>query len=116
MYCSHCGNPIEDHFRFCSRCGTATEGTPSSTPRTEYGLTRPFEGKKIAGVCAGFARYLDVDVTLIRIVWLLFVILPPVPGILAYIVCWIVMPQDAPLRQECAEPKDRPAGTQAVQV
>jgi len=119
MYCSQCGNPIEDHFRFCSRCGAATEGSKSAstTPREEYGLSRPYEGKKIAGVCAGFARYLDVDVTLVRIVWLLFVILPPVPGILAYIVCWIVMPQDPlPVRQECSEPQDRSGGTQAVQV
>jgi len=28
------------------------------------------KGKKIAGVCAGFARYMGVDVTLVRVVWL----------------------------------------------
>jgi phage shock protein PspC (stress-responsive transcriptional regulator) len=42
------------------------------------------------------ARYLDLDVTLIRILWILLAIFPPVPGLLAYIVCWIVMPQDPP--------------------
>jgi len=27
--------------------------------------------KKIAGVCAGFARYFEVDVTLMRVLWLI---------------------------------------------
>jgi phage shock protein PspC (stress-responsive transcriptional regulator) len=49
--------------------------------------------KKIAGVCAGFARYLEVDVTLVRIVWLL-VALVAGTGFIAYIVGWIAMPKD----------------------
>jgi phage shock protein C len=57
-------------------------------------LSRPREGKKIAGVCAGVARYLEIDVTLVRILWILVTIFPPVPGLVAYIVCWIAMPQD----------------------
>jgi phage shock protein C len=103
MYCSHCGNVLEEHFRYCSRCGTATA---SSMPREGYELSRPLEGRKLAGVCAGFARYLDVDVTLVRILWVLLVIFPPVPGIVAYIVCWIVMPNDPPraVAQECSQP------------
>jgi phage shock protein C len=58
------------------------------------GLSRPREGKKLAGVCAGFARYLELDVTIVRVVWVLLVIFPPVPGLIAYIICWIVMPVD----------------------
>jgi phage shock protein C len=48
----------------------------------------------IAGVCAGVARYFDLDPTLVRIVWLLVAIFPCIPGIAAYIVCWILMPAD----------------------
>jgi phage shock protein C len=71
----------------------------------EYPLSRPREGRKIAGVCAGVARYFDIDVTLVRVLWILLVIFPPVPGILVYVVCWIVMPVDpAPVRQECSQP------------
>ena len=104
MYCSQCGNAIEEHFRYCSRCGTSTDDTLRKA-RAEFGLSRPREGKKIAGVCAGVARYFDVDVTLVRILWVLLVIFPPVPGILAYIICWIVMPEDPlPVRQECSQP------------
>jgi phage shock protein C len=55
----------------------------------------------LAGVCAGIARYLDLDVTLVRIVWLIMVFYPPAPGVLAYLICWILMPLDPlPARQE----------------
>jgi phage shock protein C len=94
MYCANCGNALEDHYRYCSQCGMATQN--AEAPREEHRLMRIREGKRIAGVCGGVARYLDLDVTLIRIVWILLTIFPPVPGILAYIVCWIVMPQDPP--------------------
>jgi phage shock protein C len=101
MYCGHCGNTLEDHFRYCSRCGAATENASRPAPGSGVRLSRPREGRKIAGVCAGVARYLDLDVTLARIAWVLLVIFPPVPGLLAYIICWIVMPQDPlPSRQE----------------
>jgi phage shock protein C len=50
--------------------------------------------KKIAGVCAGFARYLGVDVTLVRIVWLVLTLAGAGVGLTAYIVAWIVMPWD----------------------
>lgn len=50
---------------------------------------------KIAGVCAGFARYMKVDVTLIRILWIVMMVWPvPLFGLVAYIVAWIVMPKD----------------------
>jgi len=53
------------------------------------------EDKKVAGVCAGFARYFSVDVTLIRVIWLVLTVWPvPLFGVISYIVAWIVMPKD----------------------
>jgi len=49
--------------------------------------------KKIAGVCAAFANFFDLDATLIRIVWLLVVLLGGT-GLLAYLVCWILIPNE----------------------
>ena len=94
MHCSQCGNALESHFRYCSRCGAAVEATSRDGGGWRDRLTRPREGIKIAGVCAGVARYLDMDVTLVRLIWVLMVIFPPVPGILAYIILWIVMEKD----------------------
>jgi phage shock protein C len=84
-----------DEARYCSACGTERgSSAPLSTVYEAKKLIRPREGRRIAGVCAGVANYFDMDVTLVRILWILITILPPVPGIVAYIVCWIAMPAE----------------------
>ena len=48
----------------------------------------------IAGVCAGLAEYLGWEITLVRILYLIISILSAAfPGILVYIILWIVMPK-----------------------
>jgi len=47
----------------------------------------------IAGVCAGIAEWLNWDVTLVRVGYVLVSILSAAfPGILIYIILWIIMP------------------------
>ena len=98
MFCSNCGKELEDVARYCSVCGTPRPNTRPPAPQSNYRqpLSRIREGKKLAGVCGGVARYFDLDVTLVRILWILLTIFPPLPGIVAYLVCWIAMPQDPP--------------------
>lgn len=57
-------------------------------------LTRSMTDKMIAGVCGGIAQYLGVDATLIRLVFGILVLAGILPGVLAYIVAWIVMPAE----------------------
>ncbi|MCL2650436.1 MAG: PspC domain-containing protein [Candidatus Azobacteroides sp.] len=47
--------------------------------------------KMIGGVAAGIAEYLDLDPTIIRIIWAVSVIFAGF-GFFAYIICWIIMP------------------------
>lgn len=50
----------------------------------------------IAGVCAGIAEYLGWEVTLVRVVFVIVSILSVAfPGILVYLVLWVVMPKPA---------------------
>ena len=49
--------------------------------------------KKIGGVCAGFARYMEVDVILVRVLWLAIAVTTGV-GFLAYLAAWMIMPSD----------------------
>lgn len=57
-------------------------------------LTRS-KNKMIAGVCAGIAEYFGWDVTLFRVVYVIVSILSVAfPGILVYLVLWVVMPRD----------------------
>jgi phage shock protein C len=96
MYCSSCGIEIADTSRYCSQCGTATgkNALSSSIGQAVRALVRPRDSRKIAGVCSGIARYLGVDVTLVRILTLVLAIWPPGVGLIFYVVCWIVMPQE----------------------
>lgn len=48
--------------------------------------------KQIAGVCAGFAEYLNLDVTIIRILALFLVFASFSTIIIFYIACAIIMP------------------------
>lgn len=95
MYCTKCGTETDERARFCSQCGTATGRGVQQDPSTVYSrLSRPRDDRKIAGVCAGVARYVGVDVTLVRILTLVLGIWPVGLGVILYIVCWIVMPND----------------------
>ena len=54
-------------------------------------LTRSETDKKIAGVCGGLAEYFDIDPTLVRVAAVVLGLMGP--GVLAYIVLWIVVPK-----------------------
>ena len=57
-------------------------------------LTRS-DNRVIAGVCAGLAEWLGWDVALVRLLYLLVSIFSAgFPGILAYVILWIVMPEE----------------------
>lgn len=91
MYCGSCGREVPDNFRFCSECGAPTSQNPIAVRQPRV-LRRPHLDRKIAGVCAGLANYMDIDVTLVRIIFLCLLFWPPGVGLILYIVCWIVMP------------------------
>jgi len=93
MYCNVCGQAIADQASFCSHCGHAV-GHPYPASR----LVRPRLNRKIAGVCAGFAHHLDLDVTLVRILWVFLTLAAGCfPGIIAYVLAWVIMPEEPAL-------------------
>jgi phage shock protein C len=57
-------------------------------------LQRSRRHKMIAGVCGGLADWLGWDPTVVRIAYVLVSVLSAAfPGILVYLVLWVVMPQ-----------------------
>src|SRR4051794_11907641 len=100
MFCTKCGAKLDDTARFCTACGqpvgpavnpAALPVSPESTAAPRR-LRRILEGKKIAGVCQGFAEYFDMDVTLMRLIWVGLLLVPPNVGLIGYIVAWAVLP------------------------
>ena len=92
MYCNACGQVIAEEARFCSHCGHAV-GHPRAAK-----LIRPRFDRKIGGVCAAFAEHLDLDVSLVRILWVFLTFAAGFfPGLIAYILAWIIIPEEPAL-------------------
>jgi phage shock protein PspC (stress-responsive transcriptional regulator) len=96
MICTHCQRDIADYSNFCYFCGARQYRAAEGPVRAQKRLMRSVIDKKIGGVCGGFAEYLEVDSTLVRLIWLVAIFVPVPLGLIAYLVAWIVMPQ-APL-------------------
>jgi phage shock protein C len=90
MFCNWCGKSIDAQAEFCQFCGRTVR-----IPQTRK-LVRPQQGRKIAGVAQGIANYFDLDVALVRLVWVLVAIFGGC-GLLAYVVAWIIVPSEPKL-------------------
>ena len=57
-------------------------------------LVRSRDNRIVAGVCAGLADYLNMDVNLVRVVVALLTLFTVGTGILAYLIAWAVIPEE----------------------
>ncbi|MBK5211147.1 MAG: PspC domain-containing protein [Coriobacteriia bacterium] len=60
---------------------------------SEKRLYKDSSDKMIGGVCSGLAQYLDIDVSLVRIVAALLCVFGVGSGFIVYIILWIVLPE-----------------------
>ncbi|MCA5894564.1 PspC domain-containing protein [Isoptericola sp. NEAU-Y5] len=78
--------------------------TPTSTPyaqpagTTRRTLFRPTYGRMLGGVCAGLADYLGWSRGLVRVLTVASILIPG-PQVLAYVILWILMPDEAKARR-----------------
>lgn len=108
MYCNYCGKAIQEDANVCAYCGKRVGGI-SARQR----LVRPREGRQIAGVALAFSEYFDLDVALVRVVWLLVAFFSAGTGLIAYFLAWIVIPSEPEQRaypeQSSSQPANAPA-------
>lgn len=55
-------------------------------------LSRSAQNGIVAGVCSGIAEYLEIDTTIVRLIWVLSIFTGI--GVIAYIICWLIMPEN----------------------
>jgi phage shock protein C len=65
--------------------------TETSTYRPLY---RARQDKKLAGVCGGFAHYLNIDPVAARVLFAILVAVTGGAALIAYVVAWILMPEE----------------------
>ena len=58
----------------------------------EKKLYRVREGKMLAGVCGGIAKYFGIDPTIVRVIWAL--VAATGSGILVYFICAMIIPEE----------------------
>lgn len=75
-------------------------GNRSATRETEMSrrLTRARDDKMLCGVAAGIAHYLDIDPTIVRVLWVLAIVVPGsnlIVMVLYLLLCFL-MPMEVP--------------------
>ena len=58
-------------------------------------LYRSKKDRVIAGICGGIGNHSGMDPTIIRLLFVLgAIVIGVVPGILAYLIAWIIIPEE----------------------
>jgi phage shock protein PspC (stress-responsive transcriptional regulator) len=56
-------------------------------------LYRSKRDRQIAGICGGIAEYLNVDPSVVRLVWIVLTLMGGT-GFAVYLICWFVIPEN----------------------
>jgi phage shock protein C len=87
-----------------------TRGDPGAAaggpPPGERLLRRSASDKVLAGVCGGLGRYLGVDPILLRVAVVVLTLANGI-GVIAYVIAWIVIPEERPGQPVAAAPAPR---------
>ncbi len=108
LYCPSCGAVNKEFAEFCAGCGEPlakvrdrkVESEKAKQEKTSDGtekkLYRSRTNKMVTGLSAGLAKYLDLDVDLVRILWLIAFVVSG--GIV--LVVYLIMAMTVPLEPE----------------
>lgn len=93
IYCRKCGKEMTSDAKFCPVCGEPVYAAPPAYPQPAR-LIRPRHGRMLAGVCQGLANAYVWEVSWVRVIAVLLAVFAGGLGLIAYIIFWIVMPEE----------------------
>ncbi len=89
LTCPRCLREAPTDARYCPICGARLGGT---APRP---LRRRRADEKLAGVCSGLAEYVDLDPTVVRVLYVVASLFTGVvPGLVLYVILALVIPAE----------------------
>jgi len=101
MICTQCGTENPANAVFCGKCGRNIVQEPAQQPVQQAvanerprKFVRCSNDKQIGGVCSGFAKYFDLDVSLVRILTVVSFLFTGSATFWAYIIMWAVIPEE----------------------
>jgi phage shock protein PspC (stress-responsive transcriptional regulator) len=110
MICPRCQKEIAEGSNFCYLCGERMDAAaaPAAAPayQGQRRLVRSVSDRKLGGVCAGLAEYMEIDVSLVRVIAAVSVFCYGV-GVFAYLVGWLVIPEGDPIPGQPPLPPSR---------
>ena len=110
MFCPQCGREYTSSVNYCSQCGAAMS---PAQPRPAKKLYLSRTDRKIGGVCGGFAAYLGMDPTLVRLIWVMTALVGGW-GLLGYLIAWIVVPEEPLFQPETLPAEARESATRSA--
>ncbi len=101
--CMACGRAVAaedavtvDGKLYCKECAEK-KAKEKLEPKRLY---RSSKNKMLGGVCGGIAEYLNVDPTIVRIIFVALMLIPPLTlwtrfwiPLVAYVILWIIVPE-----------------------